>query len=89
MSLALIETSHCNLDLKPAPIEPSWIIEGNPQACSSPVATSGYRLSGAAWAGETTLSGGAALNVGVASERGAVLAYHTISAISVMPIYRM
>ncbi len=40
MSLALIETSHCNVDLKPAPIEPSWIIEGNPQACSSPVATS-------------------------------------------------
>jgi hypothetical protein len=40
MSLALIETSHCNIDLKPSPIEPSWIIEGNPQACASPVATS-------------------------------------------------
>jgi len=40
MSIALIETSHCNIDLKPSPIEPSWIIEGNPQACASPVATS-------------------------------------------------
>ena len=38
MSFALIETSHCNIDLKPSPIEPSWIIEGNPQACASPVA---------------------------------------------------
>ncbi|MHC2576716.1 putative cupin superfamily protein [Bradyrhizobium diazoefficiens] len=32
MPLALIETGHCNVDLKPAPIEPSWIIEGNPEA---------------------------------------------------------
>jgi uncharacterized protein len=30
----LIETSHCNIDLKPSPIEPSWIIEGNPEARS-------------------------------------------------------
>lgn len=43
MSLALIETSHCNIDLEPAPIEPSWIIEGNPQACACPVATSPCR----------------------------------------------
>lgn len=37
---ALIETSHCNVDLKPSPIEPSWIIEGNPEACSCPLSTS-------------------------------------------------
>ena len=34
MPLALIETSHCNVDLKPSPIEPSWILEGNPEARS-------------------------------------------------------
>src|ERR1700746_1762009 len=33
-SLPLIESGHCNVDLKPSPIEPSWIIEGNPEACS-------------------------------------------------------
>lgn len=27
-----VETSHCNVDLEPSPIEPSWIIEGNPEA---------------------------------------------------------
>jgi uncharacterized cupin superfamily protein len=32
MPLALIETGHCNVDLKPSPIEPSWILEGNPEA---------------------------------------------------------
>ena len=32
MPLLLIETGHCNVDLKPSPIEPSWIIEGNPEA---------------------------------------------------------
>lgn len=32
MPFALIEASHCNVDLKPSPIEPSWIIEGNPEA---------------------------------------------------------
>jgi uncharacterized cupin superfamily protein len=32
MPLPLIETGHCNVDLKPSPIEPSWIIEGNPEA---------------------------------------------------------
>ena len=32
MRLALIETGHCNVDLQPSPIEPSWIIEGNPEA---------------------------------------------------------
>jgi uncharacterized protein len=30
MRLALIEAGHCNMDLKPSPIEPSWIPEGNP-----------------------------------------------------------
>jgi uncharacterized protein len=29
-----VETSHCSFDLKPSPIEPSWIIEGNPEARS-------------------------------------------------------
>jgi uncharacterized protein len=39
-SLALIETGHCNVDLKPSPIEPSWILEGNPQARSHRLSTS-------------------------------------------------
>ena len=34
MKMPLIEVSHCNVDLKPSPIEPSWIIEGNPEARS-------------------------------------------------------
>ena len=34
MLLALVETGHCNVDLKPSPIEPSWILEGNPEARS-------------------------------------------------------
>jgi uncharacterized cupin superfamily protein len=40
MPLALIETSHCNVDLKPSPIEPSWIIEGNPEARACTLSTS-------------------------------------------------
>jgi uncharacterized cupin superfamily protein len=40
MPLALIETGHCNVDLKPSPIEPSWIIEGNPEASSHVLSTS-------------------------------------------------
>lgn len=40
MPLALIETSHCNVDLKPSPIEPSWIIEGNPEARNCALSTS-------------------------------------------------
>ncbi|MGY8665505.1 cupin domain-containing protein [Bradyrhizobium sp. UFLA05-109] len=40
MTLALIETGHCNVDLKPSPIEPSWIIEGNPEARSHLLSTS-------------------------------------------------
>jgi uncharacterized cupin superfamily protein len=36
----LIETNHCNIDLKPSPIEPSWIIEGNPEARSHVLWTS-------------------------------------------------
>jgi uncharacterized cupin superfamily protein len=38
--LALIETGHCNVDLKRSPIEPSWILEGNPEACSHVLSTS-------------------------------------------------
>jgi uncharacterized cupin superfamily protein len=34
MSLALIEVGHSNVDLKPSPIEPSWIIDGKPEARS-------------------------------------------------------
>jgi uncharacterized protein len=34
MQLPLIETAYCNVDLTPSPIEPSWIIEGNPEARS-------------------------------------------------------
>lgn len=40
MPLALIETSHCDVDLKPSPIEPSWIIEGNPEARNCALSTS-------------------------------------------------
>ena len=40
MSLALIETAHCNMDLNPSPIEPSWILEGNPEARSHLLSTS-------------------------------------------------
>lgn len=38
--MSLIETGHCNVELKPAPIESSWIIEGNPQASSHALSTS-------------------------------------------------
>jgi uncharacterized protein len=40
MPLPLIESGHCNVDLKPSPIEPSWIIEGNPEARSHRLAAS-------------------------------------------------
>lgn len=40
MPLALVETAHCNMDLKPSPIEPSWILEGNPEARSRELSTS-------------------------------------------------
>jgi uncharacterized protein len=36
----LIEVSHCNVGLKPSPIEPSWIIEGYPEARSHMLWTS-------------------------------------------------
>ena len=39
----LIETGHCNVDLKPSPIEPSWIIEGNPEARSRRLSASADR----------------------------------------------
>ena len=48
MPLQLIETGHCDIDLKPSPIEPSWIIEGNPEARS-------HRLSVSADGTATTL----------------------------------
>lgn len=34
MPLAPIEARHYKMDLDPSPIEPSWIIEGNPEARS-------------------------------------------------------
>src|ERR1700744_1893413 len=40
MPLTLIETGHCNVDLKPSPIEPSWIIDGQPEARSCHLSTS-------------------------------------------------
>jgi uncharacterized protein len=40
MPLPLIETGHCNVDLKPSPIKPSWIIEGNPEARSHKLSAS-------------------------------------------------
>ena len=38
--MPLIETGHSSVELKPAPIEPSWIIEGNPEARSHSLSTS-------------------------------------------------
>lgn len=43
MPRTLIETGHCNVDLKPSPIEPTWIIEGNPEARSHVLADSACR----------------------------------------------
>jgi uncharacterized cupin superfamily protein len=40
MPVPLIETAHCTVDLKPSPIESSWIIEGNPEAHSHLLSTS-------------------------------------------------
>ncbi|MGJ5199654.1 MULTISPECIES: cupin domain-containing protein [unclassified Bradyrhizobium] len=40
MSPSLIETANLAVDLAPAPIEPSWIIEGNPTATSCTIARS-------------------------------------------------
>ena len=40
MPLALIEFGHCNVDLKPSPIEPSWIIDGKPEARSCHLSSS-------------------------------------------------
>ena len=40
MQLALIEAGHCDVDLVPSPVEPSWIIEGNPEARSRVLSTS-------------------------------------------------
>ncbi len=40
MSRALIETANLAVNLTPRPIEPSWIIEGNPVAQSSVLSTS-------------------------------------------------
>ena len=43
MPLAPFDTTHCNVDLEPSPIEPSWIIEGNPEARSRLLSTSGCK----------------------------------------------
>ena len=40
MSRALIETGNCSVDLELRPIEPSWIIEGNPVSHSHILSTS-------------------------------------------------
>src|SRR5246127_3473612 len=49
MPRSLIETTgHCNVDLKPSPIEPSGVIEGNPEARS-------HKLSASADGAATTL----------------------------------
>ena len=40
MPLPLIEAADCDVDLKPSPIEPSWIIEGNPEAHSHQLSVS-------------------------------------------------
>lgn len=40
MQLTPIETGHYKMNLDPSPIEPSWIIEGNPEARSRVLSTS-------------------------------------------------
>jgi uncharacterized protein len=40
MQLTLIEAAHCDVDLRPSPIDPSWIIEGSPEARSHVLSTS-------------------------------------------------
>src|SRR6476661_4818408 len=40
MSRAMIEIGSCNVDLELRPIEPSWIIEGNPVSRSKILSTS-------------------------------------------------
>ena len=40
MSRSLIEIGSCNVDLELRPIEPSWIIEGNPVSRSHILSTS-------------------------------------------------
>lgn len=40
MSRALIETANLNVELSPSPIEPSWILEGDPRATSCLVSRS-------------------------------------------------
>src|ERR1700749_4302317 len=40
MPLPLIEAYNCTVDLKPSPIEPSWIIEGVPDARSQRLSAS-------------------------------------------------
>jgi uncharacterized cupin superfamily protein len=48
MPIPPIESGRCDVDLEPSPIEPSWIIEGNPEARS-------HRLSVSADGVATTL----------------------------------
>jgi uncharacterized protein len=48
MTLPLIEYGNCGVDLRPSPIEPSWIIEGSPEARS-------HQLSASADKAATTL----------------------------------
>ena len=48
MPVPLIEAGHCDVDLKPSPIEPSWIFEGNPEARA-------YQLSASADGAAATL----------------------------------
>ncbi|WP_409192534.1 cupin domain-containing protein [Bradyrhizobium sp. RDM4] len=40
MQLPLIEAGHCDVDLTASPVEPSWVLEGNPEARSHVLSTS-------------------------------------------------
>ncbi|WP_369722023.1 cupin domain-containing protein [Bradyrhizobium sp. LLZ17] len=40
MQLPLIEAGHCHVDLTASPVEPSWVLEGNPEARSHVLSTS-------------------------------------------------
>jgi uncharacterized cupin superfamily protein len=45
MAMRAIETANLKVELFPSPIEPTWIIEGNPQAKSCVISRSTDRLS--------------------------------------------
>ena len=46
MPLRILKPAHCEMVLDPSPIEPSWIIEGHPEACSRLLSKSACNTAG-------------------------------------------